>query len=305
MISARVRKFYNIAVIVILLSVTTLAVRNWDVAIRFSHYHRDGSLTLARIRSDIASFNIGRRSQVQPIDTKTSMMDGMLQLYVPEGEFLMGTNEEHTSANSPRHMVYLDGYWMDQIEVTNAMYLNCMEANGCTRPASDNIQYDNWVYRDHPITYVTWFQADEYCRWAGRRLPTEAEWEKAARGTDGRRYPWGNTRPNARLSNFADANIHEAVSAYRYPLGASPYGVLNMSGNVREWVMDWFDPLYYTYSPYDNPQGPATGEERSLRSGSYNEDQKETRAFSRFKHEPQSAGLSRGFRCAQDAEIAK
>lgn len=305
MSAARARKLFNISAVIMLLLLTTIVARNWDIAIRFSHYYQDGSLTLARVRSDIAAFDIGRRSPVQPIDMKISPMDGMIQLYIPEGEFLMGTNEEHTSANSPQHPVYLDAYWMDKVEVTNAMYLKCMEAAGCTRPASDNILYDNWVYRDHPITWVTWFQAEDYCRWAGRRLPTEAEWEKAARGTEGLRYPWGNERPNARLANFDEADIHEAVSAYRYPLGASPYGVLNMSGNIREWVMDWFDPKYYIHSPYENPQGPATGEERSLRSGSYNEDQKEIRAFSRLKHEPQSAGLSRGFRCAQDTDIAE
>ena len=299
------KKFYNIVGIVFLLSIVGLVALNWDIVIRFSRYYQDGTLTLAKIRSDLASFDIGRKSPVQPVETRTSSLDGMIQVHIPEGEFLMGVNEEHNSSNSPQHLIYLDAYWMDQVEITNSMYLKCMKANGCTRPASDNIRYDKWVYRDHPITYITWYQADEYCRWANRRLPTEAEWEKAGRGTDGLKYPWGNEGPNARLANFDQADIHEAVSAYRYPLGASPYGVLNMSGNVREWVMDWFDPLYYTYSPYANPLGPATGTERSLRGGSYNENQRQIRVFSRFNHEPQSAGLSRGFRCAQDGDISK
>ncbi len=180
-----------------------------------------------------------------------------------------------------------------------------LKANGCTSPVSDNIYYDNWIYRDHPIVYVTWDQADAYCQWAGRRLPTEAEWEKAARGTDRRPYPWGGKAPSPRLANYSDTMIQESVSSFRYPLGASPYGILNMSGNVREWVADWFDADYYSHSPYANPKGPEIGQERVLRSTSYNEDGREIVLTSRLRHEPGSAGLSRGFRCAQVAELRK
>jgi formylglycine-generating enzyme required for sulfatase activity len=276
-----------------------------DVPIRFIESYKNGTLTLEKIRFDLASFDVGRKSPFTPIDKKTSSMDGMTQVYVPEGEFIMGTTHNHDFPDSPEHTVYLDAFWMDKVEVTNSMYLKCLQAKGCTTPVSDNTFYNNWVYRDHPIVYVTWSQANAYCQWADRRLPTEAEWEKAARGTDRRLYPWGGKPPTPRLANYSETMIQESVSSFRYPLGASPYGVLNMSGNVREWVADWFDPNYYANSPFTNPKGPETGIERSLRSASFNEDGREIAITNRFNHEPESAGLSRGFRCAQDANTGK
>lgn len=211
----------------------------------------------------------------------------------------MGEGPLSENKDSPAHVVTLDAFWMDQIEVTNAMYEKCVQAGVCTAPISFDPYYGRWVYRDYPVVYVTWFQADQYCQWSGRRLPSEAEWEKAARGADGRSYPWGNSLPNPRLANFDLGLRGEAISAYRYPLGASPYGALNMAGNVREWIADWFAADYYRNSPFANPKGPASGTERSLRSGSYNEDQKEIAVYRRYSHFPQSPGLSRGFRCAQ------
>lgn len=299
------KKTYRAVAFIILLFITSLTVLNLDVFVRFIHSLQNGTLTEEKIRLDIASFNIGKTPPVTPIDKKKSATDGMVQVYVREGEFIMGEDHKLKKPDSPKHVVYLDAFWMDSVEVTNSMYLKCLRAHGCTIPVSDNITYRNWIYRDHPIVYVTWEQANTYCKWAGRRLPTEAEWEKAARGTDGRMYPWGNKQPNPRQANFSGSMIQESVSAFRYPLGASPFGVLNMSGNVREWVADWFDADYYSNSPYANPQGPETGEERVLRSTSYNEDGREIVVTSRLRHEPESAGLSRGFRCAQDADRNK
>lgn len=278
-----------------------ISIWNADVLIRFNNAYQNGTLTMEKIRLDIASFNLGRRSPIAPVDIKTSALDGMEQVYVPEGDFWMGKGEVRKNADSPMHSIHLDAFWMDKYEVSNAMYLKCMQAGACTDMVSDNITYQNWIYRDHPVTYVAWEQAGLYCQWAGKRLPTEAEWEKAARGTDGRQYPWGDDWPNPRLANFEESLINEAVSIYRYPLGASPYGALNMAGNVREWVADWYGEDYYLVMPYANPTGPATGFERSLRGGSYSEDKSEITVINRMRHEPQSAGLSRGFRCAQDA----
>lgn len=297
--------FYRIFALFFLLTVIGIAVWNLDLVLRFVHSFQNGTLTEEKIRFDIASFNIGRRSPVIPVNKMTSAADGMLQMYVPEGEFVMGMMHNHDFPDSPQHTVYLDAFWMDRVEVTNAMYLKCMRETGCAEPVSDNLNYADWIHRDHPIVYITWFQAEQYCHWAGRRLPTEAEWEKAARGTDERRYPWGNDLPTPRLANYSDTLIGESVSSFRYPLGASPYGALNMSGNVREWVADWYDPNYYSYSPYANPKGPETGVERSLRSTSYNEDGREIVLTSRLRHDPESAGLSRGFRCAEDTEAGK
>jgi len=257
---------------------------------------------MEKFRYELASFNFGRQSANVPIATKTSGMDGMTQLYVPEGKFFMGEGDRRLHAYSPQHAVYLDAFWIDKVEATNAMYEKCVNAGGCNLPASDNLYYGKWAYRNLPVVYVNWFGAEKYCQWAGRRLPTEAEWEKAARGVDRRFYPWGNERPNPRLANFNESLIGEALPADRYPLGASPYGALNMTGNVREWVADWYDKDYYSVSPYKNPTGPKTGTERSLRSGSYDARWNDIETFQRFKHEPDSAGLSRGFRCAESGK---
>jgi eukaryotic-like serine/threonine-protein kinase len=276
-------------------------VWNLDIGLRIWQAGQDGKLTTELLRYELASFDIGRPSPIVPVDTKTSKIDGMPQVYVPEGTFMMGSNKNPDAKEYPEHDVYLDSYWMDKVEVTNAMYLKCLQAKSCTSPVSDNIYYNKWVYRDYPIVYVTWGQSNTYCQWAGRRLPTEAEWEKAARGTDSRIYTWGNERANPRLANFDESLIGKSLPAYRYPLGASPYGILNMSGNVREWVADWFDNKYYEISPKVNPKGPETGTERSLRGGAYDANLDNITTFHRFRHEPDSAGLSRGFRCAESA----
>ncbi len=301
----RNKKLYVIIVSGLVLAVSAILILNLDLLLRTIHSYQNKTLTLEKIRFDIAAFDLGRKSAFTPVDKKTSTMDGMVQVFIPEGEFIMGTTHNHDFSDSPEHTVYLDAFWMDKVEVTNAMYLKCLQNGGCTTPVSDNFYYDNWIYRDHPIVYVSWGQASAYCQWADRRLPTEAEWEKSARGTDRRLYPWGGKAPNPRLANFSESLIQESVSSFRYPLGASPYGVLNMAGNVREWVADWFDPDYYSYSPYANPKGPESGTERSLRSASYNENGPEIAITNRYNHEPESAGLSRGFRCSQDADPGK
>ncbi|HRQ25217.1 MAG TPA: SUMF1/EgtB/PvdO family nonheme iron enzyme, partial [Anaerolineales bacterium] len=197
--------------------------------------------------------------------TMISEKDGMVMVFVPAGEFTMGSDAGDDD-EKPVHQVYLDAFWMDQTEVTNAMYAKCVADDGCAPPSSSksytrDSYYDNSEFDDYPVIYVNWNQANAYCTWAGRSLPTEAQWEKAARGTDARAYPWGNTTPNSALLNY-NANIGDTSKVRSYESGASPYGAYDMAGNVWEWVADWYDENYYAYSPNRNPQGPSSGEYR-------------------------------------------
>jgi len=250
------------------------------------------------------SFDYGAGTSQPPTQARVSKMDGMTMLYVPAGEFTMGS-DGYTPKTAPEHRVYLDAYWIDQTEVTNEMYARCVQADVCAHPiqSSDvNPYYDNPKYVNYPAVYVSWKAAATYCKWAGRRLPTEAEWEKAARGPVGNHYPWGDEEPGTRLLNYQD-NIGGPLPVDRYPLGASPYGALNMAGNVREWVRDWFSPTYYAkWRFYTNPAGPEGGAKKSLRGGGFQDTAQQVFAYNRFAHKPASAGIDRGFRCAKNAK---
>ena len=247
--------------------------------------------------------------------TQVSPVDGMVMVYVPEGEFLMGMPaEEHFEDSAPVHNVYLDAFWIDQTEVTNAQYQQCVNEGACRSPWSTSSKdreeyYGNPQYDDYPLVYVDWDRAQAYCEWAGRRLPTEAEWEKAARGTDGRTYPWGDTFCGSCV-NYCDLNCDrnhadnswddgyaDTAPAGSYPSGASPYGVLDMSGNVGEWVADWYASDYYSISPYDNPQGPASGEYLVTRGSAYDSAERDMRVAGRSGGHS-AYDESRGFRCA-------
>lgn len=257
-----------------------------------------------RLRAEAASREGGPGLPVQPEAARVSEVDGMTQVFVPAGDFLMGTDvKKEAQKNRPLHRVTLPGFWIDQTEVTNEMYAKCVAQQRCPPPFSEefNPYYGKAKYENYPVVYISWEGADKYCRWAGRRLPSEAEWEKAARGTDGRNYPWGNEPPSMSLANYDNA-IGEPVEVGRYPLGASPYGALNMAGNVREWVADWFHEFFYLSGLNDNPLGPPSGGMKSLRGGSYLDDENEIRVFNRFFHAPASPGINRGFRCASGTE---
>ena len=175
---------------------------------------------------------------------------GVPFVYVPAGEFQMGSDRTHDSLANPgelpMHKVTLPGFWIMRTEVTNAQYARCIVAGACTLP--DNTRWNNLGHAADPITDVDWHQAGAYAQWAGGRLPTEAEWEKACRGTDGRLYPWGNTEPDTTHANFGKI-VGDTTRVGSYPLGASPYGARDMAGNAWEWVADWYDPDYYTNMP--------------------------------------------------------
>jgi formylglycine-generating enzyme required for sulfatase activity len=242
--------------------------------------------------------------------TMLSEQDGMTLVYVPAGEFLMGSADSDVEASShekPQHTVTLDAFWIDRTEVTKDQYQKCMAAGECAAPICSVTDLG-----DHPVVCVSWQDAATYCAWAGRRLPTEAEWEKAARGTDGRKFPWGNNAVAENLLNFCDSNCTssgkdnsvndgygETAPVGHYPAGASPYGALDMAGNVCEWVADGYDEKYYASSPAQNPKGPDSGQYRVLRGGSLSDGQWYVRAAVRNWGVPDVWGVNIGFRCAR------
>ena len=202
----------------------------------------------------------------------------------------------------PQHTVTLDAYYIDKYEVTNARYQACVVSDACSppnevRPFTQELYYGNTAYADYPVVHVTWDQAEAYCAWAGKRLPTEAEWEKAARGTDGRTYPWGEQAPDRMLLNY-NGNEGRTTPVGSYPDGASPYGALDMAGNVMEWTADWYDDDYYSVSPERNPPGPSAGEMRVLRGGSWVYYYIDVRAAYRDNDYP-GDWMNVGFRCVR------
>jgi len=221
-------------------------------------------------------------------------IDGAVYVHVSAGPFPMGS--ELNGDERPVHVVTLPEYWIMQTPVTNAMYAKCVAAGVCTTPRNDH--WRDPTYADHPVTYVDWDQASAYARWSGGRLPTEAEWEKAARGTDGRMYPWGNKASTKELCNF-NGNEGGTTPVYLYLEGASPYGALDMAGNVWEWVSDWYGKDSYRQSPRDNPQGPERGKLRVLRGGSWSYSDGDVRSANRYYSYPDCWVSLYGFRCVR------
>ncbi len=242
--------------------------------------------------------------------------DGMVMVYVPAGEFLMGSTDADIDAilagckdckrdgyisEQPQHKVYLDAFWIDKTEVTNAQYKKCVQAGACK--ASAYASDSTYNADTQPVVGVDWSNAQAYCQWAGRQLPTEAQWEKAARGTDGRIYPWGNqaaTCEYAVMDDGSGVGCGKGNAAWLVgskPKGASPYGALDMAGNVWEWVADWYDSQYYASSPPRNPQGPSSGEYRVLRGGSSDDVARHVRGAYRVVSHPWLWYTYWGFRC--------
>ena len=265
-------------------------------------------------------------------DTWTRPADGMVMVYVPAGEFQMGSTEGEVDAalalceeyygfclrewfdrELPAHTVALDGFWIDRTEVTNAQYARCVIAGACDPPEqttsySRGAYYGDGRYDDYPVIYVSWWQAEAYCAWAGGRLPTEAEWEYAARGPEGREYPWGEGVDGSRL-NYCDVNCGhdwadeefddghvDTAPVGSYPSGASWCGALDLAGNVEEWMADWYGE--YPSGRQENPTGPASGSYRVVRGGSWGLAPNYARSAFRGWVYPDDGYNVRGFRCA-------
>ena len=292
------------------------------------------------------------------LDTKTRQRDGMTLVYVPDGHFQMGSSEAYLdqaiqacidkqgedgdcleqvcTQAQPVHKVMLEAFWMDQTEVTNAMYISFLNEEGnqeeegvnWLEPGAghrgvvyghiiekNNEFYPKSGYEDHPVIEVSWYGAAAYCNWVGGRLPTEAEWEYAARGQQNDIYPWGDSFDGTHV-NYCDETCREAWRdtsfsdgevkwgpVGRYTDGASWSGVLDMAGNVWEWVSDWWSQTYYIYSPANNPQGPETGNLRIARGGSWYEESWRVSPSCRKALTPSSYRMHWiGFRCAMDTE---
>jgi iron(II)-dependent oxidoreductase len=278
--------------------------------------------------------------------------DASVMVLIPAGDFIMGSSDEQVERyvkqfnwdynwyedERPQHTVYLDAYYIDKYEVTNAQYKKFIDETGHSVPTESREAVKNilrevfqstgqldvpdsyinavmdtcepYIWKngtyppnkaDHPVLLVSWDDANAYCQWAGKRLPTEAEWEKAARGKDGRTYPWGEEIDPTRLNYDEHAGGTTKVGSY--PLGVSPFGVYDMAGNVWEWVADWYDKDYYRYSPRKNPKGPKSGTSHVLRGGSWKFDGYDARVADRNYHlgNPSYVYNLNGFRCAKDA----
>lgn len=245
-------------------------------------------------------------------------IDGMEQVFVPAGSFTMGSDYEE-EREKPEHTVWLDDYWIDAYEVTNAQYAMCVSAGVCNAPdyrnsLTQNKYYGNTSFDNYPVIFVSWYDAYDYCGWVGGRLPTEAEWEKTARGDqDARMFPWGdyfasnyanlcdqNCTMSWRNRNYNDGYI-DTAPVTDFPDGVSQFGAMNMSGNVCEWVADWYKADYfYNKQDWSEPTGPESGSTRVIKGGSWYDDTDILRVSARYGYDPNKSFYDVGFRCVSD-----
>lgn len=232
------------------------------------------------------------------IGASMTWADGAMLVYVPAGEFIMGLD----GVDNPQHTINLSAFWIYRSEVTNRMYALCVASGVCIPPIDPEAAADLYatIHRDKPVSGVTWEQADAYCKWAFAALPTEAQWEKAARGPGGSLYPWGDAAPNCNLANLGGCR-GAITAAGNYPTARSYYQALDMLGNVSEWVRDWYDPSYYATSPAADPPGPASGTARVARGGSYLSDPASINLAQRSFLPPGEYGPDQGFRCVVES----
>jgi len=225
------------------------------------------------------------------------------QVFVPAGSFIMGSDDGDDD-EQPVHQVTLDGFWMDRREVTNAQYASCVAQGGCSLPDERSSYtraryYGDPIYANFPVISVNWNDAQAFSEWAGGQLPTEAEWEYAARGPANSLYPWGNNPPTCELVNYSFDCAGDTTQVGAFLNNGSWVGALDMAGNVWEWTSDFYAADYYSLSPETNPKGPSRGDYRSLRGGAWNGDAGASRATNRATYDPHSSNYDLGFRVVE------
>jgi formylglycine-generating enzyme required for sulfatase activity len=257
------------------------------------------SLVASSVSSEIpaptaAPSEIPRPPSGPQAGTQMLFTDGSTLVYIPAGDFQMGGGSEA----DPVHGLTLDSYWMQRTEVTDRMYSICTLKGGCPKPAwpGTQMRLAASAFIDTPIVGLTWEEAGQYCKWIGGSLPTEAQWEKAAAGMQHDPYPWGEAEPTCDLLNFNDC-IGAPVRGARYADAGSPYGLLDMAGNVSEWTADWYAYGYYKESSATDPTGPDKGEARVVRGGNYASTAAQTTVWARDSRPPGSGRDDLGFRC--------
>ena len=232
-------------------------------------------------------------------------------VFIPPGSFLMG-NAHGQNSEMPVRQIYLDGYWIDKYEVPMAQFYAFIAATGHRAPrlagylALASVDLSTLMEPDKPVVGVSWEDAKDYCQWKGKRLPTEAEWEKAAKGGQGQRqWPWGDTPDPGRANlDGADDHYQGTSPVDGFQSGESPYGLFNMTGNAMEWVNDWYQEQYYKFMPPRNPPGPSIGDEKVIRGGSWHDSFRYAHTYSRFKMYPEYRDVTIGFRCVRSASEA-
>lgn len=263
-------------------------------------------LTIASVMIPVCDTTVGhaqldRLRKSQSLTTTPAPQTPMVE--IPAGHFTMGSDGTQALEDErPSHRVWLDAYSIDLHEVTTGQYAAFIAA--VKRPLPWKWEtVDLAQHGDRPVIGVDWGDANAYCMWIGKRLPTEAEWEKAARGTDARLYPWGSQTPTSELANFALGarfSYNQVLLPVRsHEAGKSPYGLYHMAGNAYEWVQDWYGTNYYETSPEKNPPGPPQGQFRVLRGGSWSDLPKYLLTYGRFKLPPETKNSYTGFRCAR------
>jgi formylglycine-generating enzyme required for sulfatase activity len=216
---------------------------------------------------------------------------------VPDGTVIRGSlGAEGDEDETPSDEVFVPAFYIDRFEIANDQYDECVEAGVCQQPRE--LDPTRFGSPRQPVVGVSWYDAATFCQWAGKRLPTEAEWERAARGDDRRTYPWGDSLPECDQAVLTQCDRYGPEEVGGRPRGAGPFGTRDLAGNVWEWVQDWYAPRYAPAGPDGNPTGPAEGQQRVLRGGSWRFGPPYARVSNRHRDDPRHRVPSYGFRCA-------